>query len=158
MLCSVHVLFENIIMPINKRYQVVRNWKSKATCENMFTTTSSCVISLDVSVKWDYPMQQNKIEGKTQILFIVFMLERFCAWNDWHANLTSFFFIYSSDKCLHTRSVNYKNFVWDIFLSQTSFETSEINAKPFQANRSSKHCIRTPKHCCCRVNLMRFLM
>ena len=90
-LVLVYVLFKNIIMPINKRYQVVRNWKSKATCENMFTTSTSCVISLDVSVKWDYPMHQNKIEGKTQILFIVFMLERFCAWNDWHANLTSFF-------------------------------------------------------------------
>ena len=63
----VYVLFKNIIMPINKRYQVVRNWKSKATCENMFTTSTSCVISLDVSVKWDYPMHQNKIEEKWKI-------------------------------------------------------------------------------------------
>ena len=79
MLCSVHVLFENIIMPINKRYQVVRNWKSKATCENMFTTTTSCVISLDVSVKWDYPMHQNKIGGKnTDFIYSLYAWEILC--------------------------------------------------------------------------------
>ena len=122
MLCRVHVLFENIIMPINKRYQVVRNWKSKATCENMFTTTTSCVISLDVSVKWDYPMHQNKIEGKnTDFIYSLYAWEILCLkWLACKSHFILFLFIVQTNVYIQDQ-LSTQNFVWDIFFVSDIF-------------------------------------
>ena len=139
MLCSVHVLFENIIMPINKRYQVVRNWKSKATCENMFTTTTSCVISLDVSVKWDYPMHQNKIGGKnTDFIYSLYAWEILCLkWLACKSHFILFLFIVQTNVYIQDQ-LSTQVLSETYFLSQTSFVSSEKSAKTFSSESKLK--------------------
>ena len=147
MLCSVHVLFENIIMPINKRYQVVRNWKSKATCENMFTTTTSCVISLDVSVKWDYPMHQNKIGGKnTDFIYSLYAWEILCLkWLACKSHFILFLFIVQTNVYIQDQ-LSTQVLSETYFLSQTSFWTSERNAKTFSSESKLKKIVFEPQN------------
>lgn len=84
-------------------------------------------------------------EEKNQILFIVSMHERFCIWSDWHANLTSFFFIYITDKCLHTEPVKYTSYVWEK-MSQPSWESEKCTRSLSEIKPRN---VIEPQFCCC---------